>query len=147
MNPKINTPEGDIIGVPPSDADMQSASQQARDTFRTFVDQFRKHDPNCSPFILKVFYPDSKVPNGGEHLWMTVRSVTDKSAIGIITSRPFFISTVKGGDLVEIQLSQISDWLYVQRGRAVGAYTVQLLRSRMTPEQKAQHDSAYPFLF
>jgi uncharacterized protein len=147
MNPKINTPEGDVIGVPPSDADMRLASQRARETFTTFVEQFRKRDPNCSIFIVKVFYQDPKVPGGGEHLWMTVRSATDNSAVGVITSRPIFISVVKSGDVVEVQLSQLSDWLYVRSGRAVGAYTVQLLRSRMTAEQKMQHDSTYPFSF
>jgi uncharacterized protein YegJ (DUF2314 family) len=147
MNPRVKTPEGDVIGVPPSDEDMRLASQHARDSFATFAEQFQKRDPACSIFIVKVFYPDPKVPGGGEHLWMTVRSVTDTSAVGRITSRPLYISAVKSGDLVEARLPQLSDWLYVHSGRAVGAYTVQLLRSRMTPEQKAQHDSAYPFSF
>ena len=147
MNPRIKTPEGDIIGVPPSDADMQLASQKARDTFTTFREQFCKRDPACSIFIVKAFYPDPKVPGGGEHLWLTVHSVSDSSAIGVITSRPMFVTTVKTRDRVDVQLPQLSDWLYVRDGRAVGGYTVQLLRSRMTAEQKAQHDSAYPFSF
>lgn len=147
MNPRIKTSRGDLIGVPPSDAEMQLASQQARDSFASFIGQFRKHDPGCSVFIVKAFYPDPKIPRGGEHLWLTVHSVSDSSATGVITSRPIFITTVKTHDTIEIQLPQLSDWLYVRDGRAVGGYTVQLLRSRMTAEQRAQHDSAYLFSF
>jgi len=126
---------------------MQLASQQARDSFTSFTRQFRQPDPACSIFIVKAFYPDPKIPGGGEHLWLTVHLVSDSSATGVITSRPMFITTVKAHDTVEIQLPQLSDWLYVRDGRAVGGYTVQLLRSRMTAEQRAQHDSAYPFSF
>jgi uncharacterized protein YegJ (DUF2314 family) len=123
MNPTIKTPDGDVIGVPPSDADMQLASRQARDTFVSFREQFDKRDPACSIFIVKVFYPDPKVPDGGEHLWLTAHSVSDSSASGVITSRPMLITTLKLRDKVEVKLPQLSDWLYVRDGRAVGGYT------------------------
>lgn len=126
---------------------MNQASRQARDTFKQFVGQFGKRDQACSIFIVKAFFTDPKTAHGDEHLWLTVQSLSNSSVTGIITSRPMFITSPKPYDTVEILLKQLSDWLYVRDGRAVGGYTVQLLRSRMTASQKAQHDSAYPFTF
>ena len=44
-------------------------------------------------------------------------------------------------------LGRLSDWFYVVGDNAVGAFTVRLLRTRMTAEQRRAHDSHYPFRF
>jgi uncharacterized protein YegJ (DUF2314 family) len=48
---------------------------------------------------------------------------------------------------VRFQLDRVSDWLVASNGMARGAYTVQLLRKRMTDSERREHDSAYPFRF
>jgi uncharacterized protein YegJ (DUF2314 family) len=41
----------------------------------------------------------------------------------------------------------ITDWLMIREGKAVGAYTVQVLRKRMSSQERAEHDAGYPFKF
>ncbi|MCI0359197.1 MAG: DUF2314 domain-containing protein [Planctomycetaceae bacterium] len=54
---------------------------------------------------------------------------------------------MQAGSLVSFPLERLSDWLYVVDGKAYGAFTVRLLRSRMSDEEKQEHDSHYPFEF
>ncbi|WP_217550983.1 DUF2314 domain-containing protein, partial [Pantoea sp. GbtcB22] len=43
--------------------------------------------------------------------------------------------------------NQISDWMYVIEGEVYGAFTVNLLRSRMGRREREEHDNAWGLSF
>jgi hypothetical protein len=50
---------------------------------------------------------------------------------------------VKAGDAARIPLGEISDWMYAIGGEVYGAYTVNLMRSRMGARELREHDTAW----
>jgi uncharacterized protein len=53
----------------------------------------------------------------------------------------------RASDSARIPLGEISDWMYVISGEVFGAYTVNLLRSRMGRQQRQEHDNAWGLKF
>ena len=97
---------------------------------------------------MKVYFtdPDSS-ESDGEHMWVELKESDGSQFKGILLSSPAWLKSVKGGDEVEFGTSDVTDWFYVEDGKAVGAYTVRLLRTRMSDEERAAHDAGYPFSF
>jgi Uncharacterized protein conserved in bacteria (DUF2314) len=48
----------------------------------------------------------------------------------------------RASDSARIPLGEISDWMYVISGEVFGAYTVNLLRSRVGRQERQEHDIA-----
>lgn len=136
----------DIISVATGDAEMKAAIARAQGTLNEFWQQ-RAKDGKHFGGLLKVYFKDEADAESGEHMWVKVTKRTDSEISGILLDEPGWLKTVKSGDHVHFSLDRISDWLYVVDGKAHGAYTVNLLRRRMTPEERAKHDANYPFKF
>lgn len=136
----------DIVSVSGEDAEMNAAMVKARST----LDQFwakRSRDGDQFGGLLKVYFSDPGAEEEGEHMWVQVTSRTDDRISGVLLSDPRSLKSVKEGDAVEFRSERVSDWLYVEDGKAVGAFTVKLLRSRMSDAERQSHDSGYPFRF
>ena len=84
---------------------------------------------------------------GGEHMWGGEVSFDGELISGILMSHPGHLDSVSEGDSVEFSVSRLSDWLIVDDDRAKGLYTVQVLRARMSDDERAAHDANYPFAF
>lgn len=144
------TSTGPITDVPVDDAEMLAAMQVARDTFPDFWSDESVNSSRAATSgqaMVKGYFPGPKDTDGGEHMWIDQVSYDGILISGVLASEPLELEVPKLGDRVEIPLERLSDWLIVQNGFARGAYTIQLLRKRMTDEERAQHDSRYPFLF
>lgn len=48
---------------------------------------------------------------------------------------------------MKAKLSEVSDWMFAIEGKAYGAFTVNLLRSRMSPSERIDHDNAWQLDF
>ncbi|GAA5477319.1 YegJ family protein [Haloferula helveola] len=137
----------EIIQVESDDEEMNEAIDTARETLDQFLE---KRSGSKDEFfgLLKVYFEDEgDSEENGEHMWVSLISEENGNFTGTLLSSPGWLKSVKQGDEVGFGRSDITDWLYTEDGRAVGAYTVQLLRSRMTEEERADHDSSYPFSF
>lgn len=66
---------------------------------------------------------------------------------GSLLNDPNQLTTHKGGDPVEVPLTRVGDWMYTQAGQAFGGYTVQIMRGRMDPTERAGHDKAWGLEF
>jgi hypothetical protein len=66
---------------------------------------------------------------------------------GELLNQPNWLKSVKQGDPVRLPLERVSDWMYVMGGEVYGAFTVQLLRSRMGRKERAEHDAAWGLNF
>ena len=146
-----STSTGRVIQVKSGDAGMVAAMQAARDSFDEFWAEVSADHGRAIPVLesamLKVYFADESAPDDGEHLWVSEVDYDGSEISGVVASDPLHLSYPKLGERVAFPLERLSDWLIVHDGRAKGAYTVQLLRERMTESERAEHDSNYPFKF
>lgn len=136
----------DIISVTSEDAEMNTAMAEARRTVDTFWLQ-REKEQEAFEGLLKVYFTDEGSSEDGEHMWVRVTERSTPDLKGILLSEPGWLKSVRGGQEVSFSTEQISDWLCIEHGKAKGAYTVQLLRQRMTDQERREHDQGYPFRF
>jgi uncharacterized protein YegJ (DUF2314 family) len=52
---------------------------------------------------------------------------------------------VEAGEEVRVDPEKISDWMYVDNGVLRGGFTLRVLRSRMSPQEREQFDSEIGF--
>lgn len=135
------------------DPEMQRAYEQARDSFRYFWREIawdrRRIVPALELAAFKApFTDDASRPGSGdapevEHMWLSDVDFDGEAVSGVLGNEPNWVTSVHAGDAVRIPLDRISDWMYVMSGIAYGAFTVNLLRSRMNPEERREHDLAW----
>ncbi len=125
--------------------------QAARDSFDAFWDEVsadrERAVSSLDSAMLKVYFADASAPDDGEHLWVSEVAFDGSEISGVVANDPLHLSYPKLDERVAFPLDRLSDWLIVDDSKAKGAYTVQLLRARMTPSERAEHDSHYPFEF
>lgn len=135
-----------IIKVSKNDAEMNAAIAEAQRTLPEFW-QRREREGEVFTGLLKVFFTDPGSTDEGEHMWVRVTDRTAKEVAGVLLGEPAWLKSVKGGGRVRFPTDRITDWLFIENGVARGAFTVRLLRDRMSPGDRKKHDDGYPFRF
>jgi uncharacterized protein YegJ (DUF2314 family) len=140
-----------------SDPQMQRAYEKARATFRYFWREVawerRRIVPALNlacvkaPFSDGAQAPPSKDAPQVEHMWMSDVDFDGKVVSGVLLNSPNWLKSVKEGDSVQLPLGTISDWMYAINGEVFGAYTVNLLRTRMDRQERQEHDAAWGLNF
>jgi uncharacterized protein YegJ (DUF2314 family) len=148
------------------DPEMQRAYENARATFRYFWREVawerRRIVPALDLACVKAPFSDGdkavRTPGNPEveHMWLGEVELKGQLigldfdgqfVSGALLNDPNWLKTIKGGDPARIPLHQISDWMYAVDGNVYGAYTVNLMRSRMGPRERKEHDNAWGFDF
>ncbi len=139
------------------DPEMQRAFENARATFRYFWREVawerRRIVPALDLAAVKAPFsdgPQATVTEGApevEHMWLSDVDFDGRLVSGTLLNAPNWLKTVKEGDAVRIPLGEISDWMYAISSEVFGAYTVNLLRSRMGRRERQEHDSAWGLNF
>jgi uncharacterized protein YegJ (DUF2314 family) len=137
------------------DSEMLAAIDKARATFPEFLAEadvdIRRAIPVLDDVLIKVYVSAPDDPDAGEHLWVRYIGPDPQHEgrfRGLMLSTPLKVSgIVSKGDTVNLSIKSLSDWLYVKDGKAYGAFTVRVLRSRMSPAELNAHDAGYPFSF
>jgi len=78
-----------------------------------------------------------------EHMWIGEVDFDGQYVQGELLNNPNWLTSVKAGDAARIPLGEISDWMYAIGGEVYGAYTVNLMRSRMGAKELREHDTAW----
>jgi uncharacterized protein YegJ (DUF2314 family) len=135
------------------DPEMQRAYEQARDSFRYFWREIawdrRRIVPALDMAAFKAPFTDGATRPGSvdapevEHMWVSDVDFDGEHVSGVLGNEPNWLTSVKAGDAVRIPVDRISDWMYVMDGVAYGAFTVNLLRSRMDATERREHDEAW----
>jgi uncharacterized protein YegJ (DUF2314 family) len=140
-----------LTPVQSDDAEMLAAMQTARDRFPEFWREvsadYKRVIPALGGSMVKAYFYDAAAPQSGEHMWVSEVEYDGKTITGVLADTPRQLRSVRSGQQVSFPLERLSDWFYVDGGKAIGAFTVRLLRTRMTAEQRQAHDSHYPFRF
>jgi uncharacterized protein YegJ (DUF2314 family) len=139
------------------DPEMRRAGERARETFRYFWREVawerRRIVPALDLECVKAPFSDGVRTNPAtghpevEQMWITDVDFDGRDVSGELLNSPNWLTSVKQGDAIRIPLGQISDWMYAIEGEVYGAYTVQLLRSRMDEGERAEHDEAWGLEF
>jgi uncharacterized protein YegJ (DUF2314 family) len=132
----------DVYHVPADDARMNAAIARARSTVEDFIAAFTNAGARQRSFAVKVPVIDG---TRVEHFWMDVESFSNGQFTGRIANEPAEVHNVHLGDRIVVDKERISDWMYVDRGRLVGGYTIRVLRAGMSDAERQAFDESLPF--
>lgn len=142
--------EESIVMHQGDDPEMVATSKQARKTFRYFWREmsweYRRIIPGLDLAAVKVAFTDPDVAPGDpdtEQMWVSEIQCDGKEFTGTLLNSPAWLTNVSAGDPVCEPLSEITDWMFAIQGKVYGAYTVNLLRSRMSTRERKEHDQAW----
>jgi uncharacterized protein YegJ (DUF2314 family) len=140
---------------PGDDAEMEAACARARQTFKFFWRElsweYRRIVPGLQVASVKVMFADGDLAADPdqpvEHMWLGSVDFDGKHVRGTLLNRPNWLKRVSEGDVLEVGLDRVEDWMYAIDGRAYGGYTVNLMRSRMSADELEAHDDAWGLEF
>lgn len=137
-----------------NDAEIDAAGQRSRDTFRYFVREVswerRRAQPALDLAAVKIAFGEQASPDAEtivEHLWIGEADFDGVTVRGRLLNDPKHAQSVRRGVGVQVPFDQITDWMYAIDGRAYGGFSVNLLRSRMSDENRAAHDASWGLEF
>ena len=128
--------------VSKDDAQMNAAMATARTTVGTFITALKSPRSTQTAFSVKARFIDG---NGVEYMWLVPVTYDGKTFHGEINNTPEKVTTVKLGQSVTVESSEIADWMYIDNGTLVGGYTTRALRDSMSPTERAEFDKTIPF--
>ena len=139
------------------DPEMQLAYRNARANFcyfwREIAWERRRIVPALDLTCAKApFFDDTAADREedapeAEQMWFSEVDFDGEFVSGVLLNKPNWLKSVKEGDAVRKPLEEISDWMYAIEGEVYGAYTVNLMRSRMAPRERKEHDNAWGLKF
>ena len=132
-----------VVGVPSDDPQMVAAINKARGSLHQFFDALAHPKPNQKSFLLKVAFRHG---DEVEHIWVADLNLSGKKPQGVIADEPR-MKGLRFMQQVSFDPADITDWMYIEDGKLVGGYTTQLLRQRMSSEERKQLDASVPYKF
>lgn len=150
----MSNSENPIFLSPGDDTEMESASKQARQTFKYFWRELawerRRIIPGLELAGVKASLFDPPEVRAGnpdglevEHMWLLEVDFDGRHVEGTLINTPHSLKTFVEGQRVKISGKQLCDWMYVCMGEVCGGFTVDLMRSRMGSGERKQHDRAW----
>lgn len=134
------------------DAAMVEAYDRARGTFRYLWREIswerRRIVPGLDLACVKTVFADRPLDDCGpedarEQMWVRDFDFDGRVISGTLVNRPDNLRSLKQGDKCSFPYHQMTDWMYAIRGRAYGAWTVNLMRQRMQSAERRAHDEAW----
>jgi uncharacterized protein YegJ (DUF2314 family) len=130
--------EPTIYSVTDDDNKMNDAIKTANQTLDKFNTALKSGNTDFKYFALKTRF---KTHTGGEHIWVSTITHKDNKYFGVVDNLPESTTDVKIGDIIQIANDNISDWMYVDKQKLRGGFTIRLLRKRMTEPERKQFDT------
>lgn len=140
-----------------SDPEMQRAYENARRSFRYFWREVswesRRIVPALGLAAVKAPFADEDEIDSEsddpevEHMWFDEIDFNGRTISGTLLNTPNWLTNYDAGDRVRVARREISDWMYVVDGDVYGAFTVNVLRSRMDRRERREHDDAWGLNF
>ena len=120
--------------VSSDDAAMAVAIAKAKATSSEFIQAFHDQKPGVKDFYVKKPYP---TPSGEvEHMWIKVLEENNGALNGVVANEAEETREVKIGQKVSLNISEISDWKFIDGKRLVGGYTIRYFDERMSPTER-----------
>ena len=129
--------EPTIYDIDSGDQQMNEAIRKSRLTFADFVAAFKTNKGSRRNFSIKMPFATEF---GAEHIWLTNMELKGEKLFGIVDNLPQSVTTVRLGDVVEIEENRISDWFYIEDDKLIGGLTIRVLRDRMSNSARKRFD-------
>ena len=120
------------------DTEMSAAIAQAQATLPEFIEALRNQYPWRRNFSLKARF---RTPGGGgEHIWVGEPRYDGRRFHGRLGNEPEARLGIHEDDPVAVNAADVSDWMYFDGDKLKGGYTLRVLRSRLSPAERARFD-------
>lgn len=131
-----STPKADLYAdtvamVRESDPEMRAAISRAKARLPAFWKEFEAASAR-DVFSVKVPVTDA---GSTEYFWLVHVARADGRVSGTIDNRPNLVSTVVQGQRLEVNESEIVDWLYWRDEKMYGNFTARALLKTLPREQ------------
>jgi uncharacterized protein YegJ (DUF2314 family) len=136
-------PSDNIVPFSPDDVEMETAIREGKASFSQFIQAFCRPTERQNGFLVKVVFDEGKKR---EHIWLADLDFRGSKPSGVVAVEPN-LPSLKFMQRVEFEPSYISDWMYIEDGYLVGGFTTRVIRNRMTPEGRREHDAKAPYKF
>lgn len=115
-----------ILAIDSDDPRMVAATEEARRRWPEFVAAFEQRDNDSdTPYLIKAPFSDGEHT---EYMWVSVSAIENQIVYGLLENSPAHVKDVKEGCIVRVPVHEVSDWLCVIRGEAVGGFTTKVLQ-------------------
>ncbi|MBZ0112131.1 MAG: DUF2314 domain-containing protein [Thermoanaerobaculia bacterium] len=148
-----DAPPGDHESIhlfDPSDPEMERARERARETFKYLLRELSWEQRRIVPALdfaaVKLPFPNDNPTESQppvEHMWVGDVECDGDLIVGTLLNSPQWITEASQGDVVEAELEELSDWMFAVDGQVYGGFTVNLIRSSMSLEERREHDEAW----
>ncbi len=128
------------------DPQMDEAIAKARDSMTNFLAALHSPRTNQYGFSISARF-ESKAKRIQEDIWVTNLRYNNSNALDGIVALDKTEVGLAFKQPVTIAVSNVVDWMYVEDGRVVGAFTGRLLRSRMSERERQQYDAGLNYRF
>jgi uncharacterized protein YegJ (DUF2314 family) len=129
-----------VYQVDSDDLEMNEAVKNSRLGFNDFLNAFKNRKSSQRSFSVKMPFATEY---GFEHIWLTNMELRDGKLFAVVDNLPQSVTTVRLGDIVEINETKISDWFYIENEKLVGGLTIRVLRDRMSSSEKKRFDRTF----
>jgi uncharacterized protein YegJ (DUF2314 family) len=128
-----------VISVSDEDAAMNAIIEEARQTVSQFLAALKSPQPNQTGFSVKFpFDTDPGSETKVEHIWLADIVEKDGKYMAVVNNDPFYIKKLKLGDKVPVDMTKVSDWMYIEDGYLVGGKSLLYFYDRMNAAEKKQ---------
>jgi uncharacterized protein YegJ (DUF2314 family) len=109
----------DTVSISDNDAQLQAAQAKARKAWPEFTKAYQAKTG-------KNFAVSGRIVEGdnSEYMWLTVTSIDAHTVHGTLDSAPVALTTLKMGQDLHVNVSEVDDWLYIGKDNVpVGGFT------------------------
>jgi uncharacterized protein YegJ (DUF2314 family) len=115
-----------VIEVAQDDPRLFEAAKEARSQWPVFVQAFETRSGTASDhFGVKAPITHS---NKTEFIWIEVDSIEGTAIRGRLGNDPVDLGTLKLGSMVSVDVNDVQDWAYIQKGEPVGLFSVKAIQ-------------------
>ena len=137
-----------VYGASSDDPELQQASVRARATFkylwRELTWEYRRIVPALDLAAIKSAFNDPGASDDQvEHMWLSEVEFDGERITASLLNSPNALTSVKQGDRITLDRTQLEDWMYVMSGRVYGGFTIQAMRAQMSASERRGHDRAW----
>lgn len=135
----------EVVFVEDSDLQMNDAMAKAKVTFSIFEEAYASKSDKSNYSVKQKFASEGHI----EHIWVGNIQKEGSDYYGVVDNEPVYITSVELGSTVKVDLEQLSDWMILdtETGKVKGGYTIQVLRNKMSDQEKEQFDNNSGLVF
>jgi uncharacterized protein YegJ (DUF2314 family) len=119
------------------DPELARIAQNARETLPVFFRRLQSPLPGDGNFRLK--YPlraDFRSGFSREQVWLSDIRFRDGRYSGVLDRSPYYVSGLAGGERIDFNIEEISDWMFTRNGKITGGLSIKYLLEQIPEHER-----------